>query len=116
MEEREEGERYMKVQGGSAKGRNIKAPSAKDIRPTSQMVKEAIFDILGEKIKGYLDSPTNQQFPILTADQMAFLKGKVEFEVWERLADGRCVTRFATSWATTKDSVTALALLLAGMP
>ena len=42
----------MKVQGGSAKGRNIKAPSAKDIRPTSQMVKEAIFDILGEKIKG----------------------------------------------------------------
>lgn len=64
----------------------------------------------------YLDSPTNQQFPILTPEQMAFLKGKVEFEVWERLADGRCVTRFATSWATTKENVTALALLLAGMP
>ena len=69
-----------------------------------------------KKIPFYLDSPTNQQFPILTAEQIAFLKGKVEFEVWEKLPDGRCVTRFATSWATTKDSVTALALLLAGMP
>ena len=64
----------------------------------------------------YIDSPTNQQFPVLTASQMDYLRGKVDFEVWEKLADGRYVTRFATSWATTKDSILSLAVLLAGMP
>ena len=69
-----------------------------------------------KEIPFYLDSPTNQQFPILTAEQMSYLNGNVAYEIWEKLPDGRCVTRFATSWATTRDSVTALALLLAGMP
>lgn len=53
----------------------------------------------------YIDSPTNQQFPVLTAQQMESLKGKVLFEIWEKLPDGRFVTRFATSWATTKEQV-----------
>ena len=48
----------------------------------------------------FLDSPTNQQFPILTKEQMETLKKKVAFEIWEPLPDGRIVTRFATSWAT----------------
>ena len=48
----------------------------------------------------YIDSPTNQQFPILTPSQMQALDGKVLFKVWDTLPDGRCVTRFATSWAT----------------
>ncbi|MBO4475601.1 MAG: aminotransferase class V-fold PLP-dependent enzyme [Bacteroidales bacterium] len=60
----------------------------------------------------YIDSPTNQQFPILDSRQMEKLDGKVLFEIWERLADGRCVTRFATSWATTEEQVEALAQLL----
>ena len=64
----------------------------------------------------YIDSPTNQQFPVLSAAQVDYLNGKVEFEIWEKLADGRYVTRFATSWATTKDSILSLAVLLAGMP
>lgn len=63
-----------------------------------------------------LDSPTNQQFPVLTARQMDYLNGKVAYEVWEKLPDGRCVTRFATSWATTKEAISGLAVLLAGMP
>ena len=60
----------------------------------------------------YIDSPTNQQFPILTADQMAALKGKVAFEIWERLPDGRFVTRFATSWATCSEAVESLQQLI----
>ena len=58
--------------------------------------------------KGYetfIDSPTNQLFPILSEAQMASLEGKILFEVWEKLPDGRCVTRFATSWATTPDDI-----------
>ncbi len=59
----------------------------------------------------YIDSPTNQQFPILTEQQMQALEGKVLFEVWERLADGRAVTRFATSWATPEEHIQQLTKL-----
>ncbi len=48
----------------------------------------------------FIDSPTNQQFPILTKEQVEALKKNVAFEIWEPLPDGRIVTRFATSWAT----------------
>ena len=65
--------------------------------------------------KGYelfLDSPTNQQFILLTKEAASALEGKVAYEVWEYLADGRAVTRFATSWATTPEQISALAALL----
>ena len=65
--------------------------------------------------KGYelfLDSPTNQQFVLLTPDAMKRLEGKVAYEVWENRPDGHAVTRFATSWATTKEQIEALSKLL----
>ena len=65
--------------------------------------------------KGYelfLDSPTNQQFILLPKEAAAALEGKVAYEVWEYLPDGRAVTRFATSWATTREQLSALAALL----
>lgn len=65
-----------------------------------------------KQIPLYIQSPTNQQFPILTPDQMKRLEGKVHYEIWERLADGRAVTRFATSWATPMEHVQVLAELL----
>lgn len=49
----------------------------------------------------YMDSPTNQQFPVLTEALMKALEGKVLFEIWAKLPDGRFVTRFCTSWCTT---------------
>lgn len=67
---------------------------------------------LSKGIPMYIDSPTNQQFPILTREQAASLEGKVLFEIWESLADGRLVTRFATSWATTQDQIDTLRSLL----
>ena len=60
----------------------------------------------------FKDSPTNQQFPILSSEQIDSLNGKVAFEIWEPLPDGRFVTRFATSWATQPEAVDALAALL----
>ena len=65
--------------------------------------------------KGYelfLDSPTNQQFILLPKEAATALEGKVAYEVWEYLPDGRAVTRFATSWATTREQLSALAALL----
>lgn len=60
----------------------------------------------------YIDSPTNQQFPILSDAQLAALEGKVQYELWEYLPDGRRVVRFATSWATPQENVDALEALI----
>ena len=65
--------------------------------------------------KGYelfLDSPTNQQFVLLTEKAAQVLDGQVAYEVWEYLPDGRAVTRFATSWATTPRQIQQLQVLL----
>lgn len=60
----------------------------------------------------YLDSPTNQQFIILTNEQMARIGSKCRFGFWERLDQDRCVVRFATSFATTKEDIEALAKII----
>ena len=42
----------MKVTGGTGKGRKLKVPPGSRVRPTSDKVKQALFNILGEKVKG----------------------------------------------------------------
>ena len=74
------------------------------------MKMKALFVAKGYEL--FLDSPTNQQFILLTPAAARALEGKVAYEVWERLPDGRLVTRFATSWATTAEQVAQLAGLL----
>ena len=60
----------------------------------------------------YLDSPTNQQFFILTREQVERLQQEVVFSLWEWLPDGRAAVRFVTSWATTEADLEALEKLL----
>lgn len=60
----------------------------------------------------FLDSPTNQQFVILTAEQETRFAREAAFERWEPLPDGRYAVRFVTSWATTVEQVDALIALL----
>lgn len=64
-------------------------------------------------IEFYIDSPTNQQFVILTPDQIESLRKEVLFEIWDQRPDGRSVVRFVTSWATTKEQLSRLEELLA---
>ncbi|MBQ2934676.1 MAG: low specificity L-threonine aldolase [Lachnospiraceae bacterium] len=69
----------------------------------------------GFKERGYsfhLDSPTNQQFIILSNEQIEKLSGKVTFEFWEPVDETHQVVRFATSWATREEDVDALMALL----
>jgi len=40
----------MKITGGTSKGRNLKVPAGSKVRPTSDKVKQALFNILGEKV------------------------------------------------------------------
>jgi len=67
------------------------------------------------KAKGYTffkNSPTNQQFIIMSDEKIAELSPRVRFEIWERVDAQNCAVRFCTSWATTKDDIEALAAII----
>lgn len=51
------------------------------------------------------DSPTNQQFVVLSPALCQSLSQEVAFEVWERKGENEMVCRFVTSWATKKEDV-----------
>lgn len=51
------------------------------------------------------DSSTNQQFPILTCEQMDKLAQKYSYEIWEEYDETHTVVRFCTSWATQDQNV-----------
>lgn len=42
----------MRIISGELKNRKLKMPSSRDVRPTSQKVRKAIFDVLGGVIEG----------------------------------------------------------------
>ena len=55
-----------------------------------------------------IDSPTNQQFAILSKEQKQRLAEEIAFEIWEPLPDDHLLCRFVTCWATTEADITAL--------
>ncbi|WP_099221128.1 threonine aldolase family protein [Listeria costaricensis] len=56
-------------------------------------------------IRFHYDSPTNQQFPILTSQEISQLQASFGFTYWEKLSDDRHAVRFCTSWATKRENV-----------
>ena len=72
---------------------------------------------LAERIKSELtelripfmvDSPTNQQFPILPDDVLSSLEKKYAYEYQKRIDENHSAVRFCTSWATREEDVEAL--------
>lgn len=55
-----------------------------------------------------IDSPTNQQFVILSKEQKQQLAEEIAFEIWEPLPDDHLLCRFVTCWATTEADIAAL--------
>lgn len=53
----------------------------------------------------YKDSPTNQQFVIISNEQYESICEDFVVSLWERLDDERVVIRICTSWATKKENV-----------
>ncbi len=51
------------------------------------------------------ESDTNQQFPILTNDQLAKLQDKYAVSLWGNVDDNHNIVRFCTSWATEEAAV-----------
>lgn len=54
------------------------------------------------------DSPTNQQFIVLTGEEKDNLMKDILFEVWEPQGDDKFLCRFVTSWATTEHDLKVL--------
>ena len=62
-----------------------------------------------------IDSPTNQQFPILTHEQDSALREKFSYELWQTMPGGKLAVRFCTSWATTDEAVDELVKAIADL-
>ena len=54
------------------------------------------------------DSPTNQQYPIMSDAELAELGKDFGYEYWERVDAAHSAVRFCASWATTQEKVDAL--------
>ena len=64
----------------------------------------------------YGGSTTNQQFPVLKKEQLAFLNERYRSEFWADAGAGRRIVRFCTSWSTPEQDVEALLTDIAVMP
>lgn len=50
------------------------------------------------------DSPTNQQFVVLSDEELKKLDGRIGYEIWEKKGDKTAI-RLCTSWKTTKEEI-----------
>ena len=70
---------------------------------------EKLKEILAAQgLEFYLDSPTNQQFVVLTDARLKKLQEKVAVSFWEKPDADHTVVRLATSWSTTREDLDAL--------
>lgn len=60
----------------------------------------------------YIDSPTNQQFVVISNQMIDKLKEKVSFETWGPRGENESVVRFVTSWSTRSEDVDELLKLI----
>ena len=77
-----------------------------DMAAHADRLAQRIHDAFAAKgIPFHVDSPTNQQFPILTDVQREVLDRDFVSDFWVRLDDNHCCVRYCTSWATKEESV-----------
>ena len=60
----------------------------------------------------YIDSPTNQQFVILSPEQYERLSKEALFSIWERIDSQHIAVRFVTSWASCDEDIDKLISIL----
>lgn len=70
--------------------------------------------LMSKNIKMYINSPTNQIFPIISDEQMNYLKEKVAFSYWQK-EKNKHVIRFCTSFATTNEQTNELVQIIKTM-
>lgn len=118
--------RYCIKQGGGmlAKGRLLGIQFATlltdnlyfDLAAHANRMAEQIHQAFAAKgITFLVDSPTNQQFPILTDAQLAVLSREFLSDWWCRVDDTHVAVRFCTSWATKEQNVNHLCEVINSM-
>ena len=68
--------------------------------------------MLNLELKNFFKSAAAQLNIEVNDEQMKKIGAKCRFGFWERLDENRCVVRFATSFATTKNDVEQLAEII----
>jgi len=63
-------------------------------------------------VEFFVDSPTNQLFPVFDDSVIEKISGKVKYSFWEKAGHGRSIVRFATGWATEKEDIEELLSML----
>ena len=61
--------------------------------------------LIENNYKLFINSPTNQVFPILENSTLEKLSEKYSFTIWEEIDENHTVVRICTSWATDKEKV-----------
>ena len=79
--------------------------NAKHANTQAMKIKRAFIE---KGIPFLIDSPTNQQFPILTRQQNETLSENFSYELWQPLDNGKSAVRFCTSWATSDSNINEL--------
>ncbi len=69
---------------------------------TAMQIKAALQE---KGIEFLVNSPTNQQFIILTREKYEEISRYFKIALWENLPDGRVAARICTSWSTSQDAV-----------
>ena len=67
------------------------------------MKMKAIFKAKGYRF--YLDSPSNQQFVVMTREQADTLAKNIQFTYFGQTDNGDVIARFVTSWSTTEEDL-----------
>lgn len=68
--------------------------------------------LIAKGYKLYMDSYTNQQFPILDKATLERLRKDIAVTLWEWLDEDHAVVRMATTWSTTEEDLKKLEALL----
>ena len=96
----------MKTQSPTQEGKEILYLRLSEHAIKMAMRMKAIF-----KKKGYqflVDSPTNQQFVVISNEQVERLSRHIEFSHFGQTDHHHTICRFVTSWATTEADIDAL--------
>ena len=84
---------------------NLYLRAAENAIATAAVLREGL---RAKGVEFYIDSPTNQIFPVLDNEKIAELRKQVSFNLWAPLDETRSVIRFVTSWASEEADIQAL--------
>lgn len=101
--------RLLGIQFDTLFTNNLYLEIAKHAIGMAMKLKEAF---LAKGYKLYIDSPTNQQFFMLSNEEMDRLAKNVSFSQWGPRGEKETIVRFVTDWATREEDINRLIALL----